>query len=115
MICKLALAAILAISCTGAAVAAAGAETAAAPPLAAAAASAPVSAAAPDRPILVRLHRPPEHSRPTADYGAAGGYGDAAAAEARKRLAARLARENGLELAGNWPMPILGIDCVVMI
>lgn len=111
---RLAFALLLLVSCTGAPLHAAGAETAAARPLAAAAAPA-APADAPDRRILVMLHLPAEHYRPTADYGAAGGYGDAAAAEARKRLAARLARENGLELAGNWPMPILGIDCVVMV
>ena len=108
---------LLAIFCTGAAARSAGDETAAARPLAAAAVPAPAAAAdsASDRRVLVMLHLPPEHYRPTSDYGAGGGYGDAAAAQARKRLAARLARENGLQLAGNWPMPILGIDCVVMV
>lgn len=67
-----------------------------------------------DHRILVMLQLPAEHYRPTADYGASGGYGDAAAAEARKRLAGRLARENGLKLIDNWPMPLLGIDCVIM-
>jgi subtilisin family serine protease len=114
---KLAFAALLTAFCTGASANAAGDETAAARPLAAAETTtlpAAALATGPDRRILVMLHLPAEHYRPSADYGAPGGYGDAAAAEARKRLAARLARENGLQLVGNWPMPILGIDCVVM-
>ena len=74
-----------------------------------------VASDAPDRRILVRLDLAPEHYRPAADYGAAGGYGDASAEAARHRLAARIAREQGLKLADNWPMPILGIDCVIMI
>jgi subtilisin family serine protease len=99
--------------CTGVALGAGDGTAAAQPP--AAAATPPTLAETQDRRILVMLHLPAEHYRPTADYGAGGAYGDAAAAQARKRLAARLARENGLRLAGNWPMPILGIDCVVMI
>ncbi len=111
MIRKFLLATLLIFSCAGVPVAA---GTAAAQPPAAAA-SPPVTAGAQDdRRILVMLHLPPEHYRPGADYGAGGGYGDEASAEARKRLAARLARENGLQLVGDWPMPILGIDCVVM-
>lgn len=67
-----------------------------------------------DRRILVMLDMPPEHYRPGSDYGSAGGYGDPAAAGARRRLATRLAREQGLTLVDNWPMPVLGIDCVIM-
>lgn len=70
--------------------------------------------AATDRRILVMLEMPPEHYRPGSDYGSAGGYGDPAAAGARRRLAARLAREGGLTLVDSWPMPVLGIDCVIM-
>lgn len=114
MIRKLAFAAFLAASCTGAFASTAGDGTAAAP-TPAAAAPAPSAEVQSDRRILVMLHLPAEHYRPAADYGGAGGYGDAAAGEARKRLAMRLARENGLQFAGNWPMPILGIDCVIMI
>jgi subtilisin family serine protease len=109
MILKLACAALLFAACPG--VTAAAQET-----QPAAAIAPPVQGAEqPDRRILVMLHLPAEHYRPASDYGAAGGYGDAAAAQARKRLAARLARENGLQLVDNWPMPLLGIDCVVMI
>ena len=90
----LGLAALLTALCTGASLNAAGDQTAAARPLAAAALPLPASApevapdSRPDRRILVMLHLPAEHYRPSADYGAAGGYGDAAAGEARKRLAA---------------------------
>src|ERR1700753_2044148 len=80
---------------------------AAQPPAAAASPTAPV-AAQDDRRILVMLHLPAQHYRPGADDGAGGGDGDAPAAEARSRLATRLARENGLQLVGDWPMPILG-------
>lgn len=111
MMRKLALAILFAASFTGVS---AGDGAAAAQPPAAAASSSVSAATQNDRRVLVMLHLAPEHYRPGGDYGAGGGYGDAAAAEARKRLAARLARENGLQLVGDWPMPILGIDCVVM-
>lgn len=77
----------------------------------------PVQEAAPEaeRRILVMLRMPPEHYRPGSEYGSAGGYGDPAAGLARRRLAARIAREQHLRLVDNWPMPILGIDCVIMI
>ena len=66
-----------------------------------------------DRRILVMLRLAPEHYRPGTDYG--GGYGDPTSAQARRRLAARIARKEGLRLETGWPMPILGIDCMVMI
>ena len=67
-----------------------------------------------DRRILVMLQMAPEHYRASSDYGTGGEYGDATAARARRRLAARLARAQGLRLDESWSMPILGIDCVVM-
>ncbi|MBB3693452.1 S8 family serine peptidase [Sphingomonas sp. BK580] len=70
-------------------------------------------ATAAERRILVMLDLPPEHYRAGGDYGG-GGYGDAAAARARHRLAARLARGQGLRLLDTWPMPLLGVDCVIM-
>ncbi|HEX5182652.1 MAG TPA: S8 family serine peptidase [Allosphingosinicella sp.] len=110
----LAFAALLALSGAGAPLGAAGGGAAAAQPPAAAATPPAPTGARDDRRILVMLRVPPDHYRPGTDYGAGGGYGDAAAAAARNRLAARLARENGLRFEGDWPMPILGIDCVVM-
>jgi hypothetical protein len=66
----------------------------------------------PDRQILVMLHLPAPHYRPGAN--AIDSYGDAAGREARRGIAARLAREHGLTPLGDWPMPVLGVDCFVM-
>jgi len=62
--------------------------------------------------VLVMLQLPPAHFRGNGDYG--GGYGDAIGHSARRRVAARIAREEGLTLADDWPMPLLGVDCFVM-
>ena len=89
----------------------------AAPPAAAqtpAAAAATTAPEAEERRVLVMLRLAPEHYRPSTDYGG-GGYGDPTAAAARRRLAARIARDQGLTLVDNWPMPLIGIDCVIMI
>jgi hypothetical protein len=64
------------------------------------------------RDILVMLRMPPSHFRPNARYG--GRYDDRAAQEARRRVAAGIARDNGLELIEGWPMPLIGVDCYVM-
>jgi hypothetical protein len=64
------------------------------------------------RDILVMLRMPPAHFRPNARYG--GRYDDRAAQEARRRVAAAIARDNGLELIEGWPMPLIGVDCYVM-
>jgi subtilisin family serine protease len=53
------------------------------------------------------------HYRPTGDYG--GAYGDQQGETARRRLAQRIARQHGLTLTDNWPMPMIGVDCFVMI
>jgi subtilisin family serine protease len=58
------------------------------------------------------LHLPPAHFRGGGDYG--GSYGDAIGHSARRRIAARIAREEGLTLADDWPMPLIGVDCFVM-
>jgi subtilisin family serine protease len=65
-----------------------------------------------DRQILVMLKMAPPHYRPGAAYG--GSYGDGAAMAARRRLAAGIARRNGLTLVDGWPMPLVGVDCYVM-
>lgn len=62
--------------------------------------------------VLVLLRLPPPHLRPGSDYG--GSYGDGAGRAARHRIAAGLARRNGLALVDDWPMPLLGVDCFVM-
>lgn len=64
------------------------------------------------RDILVMLHMPAPHYRPNARYG--GRYDDRAAHTARRRVAAGIARDNGLELLEGWPMPLIGVDCYVM-
>jgi subtilisin family serine protease len=69
-------------------------------------------AAPPDRQILVMVRIPPNHYRPTGDYGA--GYGDQISQGARERMARRIARQYGLKLEDNWPMPMIGVDCFVM-
>ena len=84
-------------------------------PAAAQEAPAPVvqeEAAAESREILVMLRMPPPHFRPNARYG--GRYDDHAAQAARRRVAAEIARDNGLKLVEGWPMPLIGVDCYVM-
>jgi subtilisin family serine protease len=66
----------------------------------------------PEQQILVLLNLPPPHFRPDGNY--ASGYSDAAGGSTRRRVAAALARSNGLSLAADWPLPILGVDCYVM-
>ena len=66
----------------------------------------------PDRQILVMVRIPPSHYRPTGDYG--GGYGDQLSQSLRERVAKRIARQYGLTLEDNWPMPMIGFDCFVM-
>jgi subtilisin family serine protease len=65
----------------------------------------------PEREVLVMLRLPPDHLRPNADYG--GGW-DTSGAAARRRLVNRLARENGLTLVDDWPMPMVAVDCYVL-
>jgi len=82
--------------------------------LVAASAEAGTATAAPaEREILVMLRQPAEHYRPGGDYG--GGYGDQLGKSARKRIAQRIARRYGLTLTDNWPMPMIGVDCYVMV
>jgi subtilisin family serine protease len=80
---------------------------------------APAAAAAerqgvpPDRQILVMVRLAPDHYRPSGSYG--GSYGDQLAQSARKRVARGIARKYGLTLLDNWPMPMIGVDCFVMV
>ena len=76
------------------------------------AAEAPASAADARQQVLVLLNLPPRHFRPDGNY--AGSYADAAGRAARRRVAAQLAREHGLTIASDWPMPLLGLDCFVL-
>ena len=70
------------------------------------------SAVAADRQILVMVQHPPAHLRPNAGYN--GAYGDDLARSARERLAKRIARQYGLKLLENWPMPMIDVDCFIM-
>ena len=62
--------------------------------------------------MLVLLRLPPEHFRPGADYSDS--YDDAMARSGRRRIADRLAHSHGLALIGDWPMPLVGVDCFIM-
>ena len=73
--------------------------------------NAPVPAQEP-RQLLVLLKLPAPHYRP--DGGYASGYADAAGRAARRGVAQALARDNGLAIATDWPMPVVGLDCYVM-
>lgn len=84
----------------------------ASPALAQDAPSADAQDLAESREILVMLRMPAPHYRPNARYG--GRYDDRAAQQARRRVAAEIARDNGLELIEGWPMPLIGVDCYVM-
>ena len=70
------------------------------------------AASDPERQILVMLQLAPPHFRAGSSY--AGGYGEDQSRAGRQRIAERIARRHGLKLAGNWPMPIIGIDCFIM-
>ena len=62
--------------------------------------------------LLVMLRLPAAHFRPDASYG--GRYIDDSGRGARRRRAEELARQHGLTLVDDWPMPVLGLDCYVM-
>ena len=65
-----------------------------------------------ERQVLVMLHLPAPHFRPDGNYS--GGYANDIGRSARRRIALELANAHGLKLVGDWPMPVLGIDCYVM-
>ena len=71
--------------------------------------SAPVP---PEREIMVMVPHPAEHFRPGSGYS--GSYGDELARSARGRLARRIARQYGLTLVDDYPMPMIGVDCFIM-
>jgi len=62
--------------------------------------------------VLVMLRAPTAHARLDGAYG--GAYTDSARGQARERIAARLAAQHGYTVATVWPMPSLGMDCIVM-
>ena len=71
------------------------------------------TAPGPERQILVMVRHPADHYRPNGAYG--GGYGDELARSARQRLARGIAHQYGLSLIDDYPMPMIGIDCFVML
>jgi hypothetical protein len=102
-----------------AAVAAGAAVEAPAPVAASAASAAPAdpvtwnaTALPASRQVLAMLRSPTEHARVDGSYG--GGYGDAARARSQARVAARIAAAHGFALVTQWPMPALGMDCMVL-
>lgn len=73
--------------------------------------SMPPSLADADRQLLVMLRAPPPHFRPDQNYAGRYDAGDGAGA---RDVGAQLARTHGLTLLDEWPMPALGVDCLVM-
>src|SRR5882672_3085671 len=74
----------------------------------------PASAPAQEE-LLVMVRMPPAHFRPDVSYGE--GYRAPSAHEARRRIAADIARSYNLQLQSpesGWPMPALGVECFVM-
>jgi hypothetical protein len=90
-------------------VAAAAAAWVAATPVLAQAAN---QSSTPERQIMVMVRHPPDHFRPNASY--TGGYGSDLARSSRERLARSIARQYGLTLVDDWPMPMVGVDCFIM-
>jgi hypothetical protein len=84
-------------------VAAAAAAWVAATPVLAQAAN---QSSTPERQIMVMVRHPPDHFRPNASY--TGGYGSDLARSSRERLARSIARQYGLTLVDDWPMPMGG-------
>src|SRR5258706_13787366 len=72
-------------------------------------AAAPTSAA---QELMVMVRMPHAHFRPDVSYGE--GYRAPSAHEARRRIAADIARTYNLQMTSDWPMPALGVECFVM-
>ena len=66
-----------------------------------------------NREILVMVRIAPDHFRPGNNYS--GGYGDELGRSARARIARGVAHKHNLMLLDNWPMPMIGVDCFVML
>ena len=64
------------------------------------------------RQILVMTRHVPDHYRPNGAYG--GGYADELSKSARRRLGRQIARQFGLTVVDDWPLPMIGLDCIVM-
>ncbi|MCY4753869.1 S8 family peptidase [Pelomonas aquatica] len=64
------------------------------------------------RQVLVMLQLPKAHYRPDGSY--AGTYGEGVGRQSREQTARSLARAHGLQMSGEWAMPLAGVDCFVM-
>lgn len=62
--------------------------------------------------VMVMLRLGAEHLQAGSDYGS--DYGSAISEKARLRSARRIARQIGLKVIESWPMPRMGVDCVIM-
>ena len=71
-----------------------------------------VAADADSRQILVLLRKPLPHYRGGDAYEA--GYNDARNKASREIIGNRLATEHGIKFVGFWPMPEIGLDCLIM-
>lgn len=65
--------------------------------------------------LMLMLRQPPAHFRADGAYAGAatGGYA-APGRAARRALAGELARQHGLTVVDDWPMPALELDCFVL-
>lgn len=64
------------------------------------------------RQLMVMVPHAPDPAESTGGYG--GGYGNDPSRSARQRLARSIARQFGLSLVEDWPMPMVGLDCFIM-
>lgn len=62
--------------------------------------------------VMVMLKLPAPHFKPGDQYG--GAYRNDSTRTARRKIALEMAEKHGLTLIGDWPMPLLGIDCYVL-
>jgi subtilisin family serine protease len=79
---------------------------------ASAAAQSSEEAIEPDRQILVLLRQAPAHYRSDSAYD--GSYGGGMDRAARERLGRKIAHEHNILFVGSWPMPVVGLDCLIM-
>ena len=75
-------------------------------------ASAPSDRQADEKILLVMVTQAPNRLRPGASYSS--GYGSALTQTVRERLGREIAGEYGFEFVELWPMPVLGLDCLVI-
>lgn len=62
--------------------------------------------------LLVMVTQAPNRLRPGSSYSS--GYGSALTKTVRERLGRQIAGEYGFEFVEVWPMPVLGLDCLVI-